>query len=108
MSAKPESGQQFQSFSDLGANSGALSIQAGPLAASILASYGTFTANGATAVDVVDTRVTAHSIILITVMTPAGTPGPTSPNVISKTAGVGFTVDGTASDTSVYEYVILG
>jgi hypothetical protein len=108
MVTSPQSAQKFLSFSDLGANSGALELQAGPIAASLKVSYGTFTANGATTVSVVDTRVTAHSIILITVMTPAGTPSPTSPNVIGKTAGVGFDVDGTASDTSVYEYVIFG
>lgn len=105
---KPSPGQKITSFADLGATSGALEIQAGAVSAAVKASQGTFTANGATQVDVVDTRITANSIILTTIKTAAGTPSPNAPNVISKTAGVGFSIKATASDTSLYSYVILG
>ena len=67
---------------------------------------GDFTANGATGVDVVDTNVTATSMILIALKTPGGTVG-AIPAVQTKTAGVGFNVAGTASDTSQYYYILI-
>lgn len=72
----------------------------------ILANSGTFTANGASAVTVSNTAVTATSQILITLKTVGGTVG-AMPAVKTITAGTGFTVAGTASDTSVYNYLIL-
>lgn len=68
---------------------------------------GTFTLTEATPVVVADTKVTANSVIVITVKTPAGTVGAV-PAVKTVTAGTGFTVAGTASDTSVYNYRIIG
>ncbi len=69
---------------------------------------GTFTANGATPVTVSNTAVTATSQIDITLKTVGGTVSPTRPNILTITAGTGFTVGGVASDTSVYNYRILG
>lgn len=68
---------------------------------------GTFTANGASAVTVTDTRVTANSVVIATVKTPGGTVG-AIPAVKTITPGTGFTIAGTASDTSVYNYLIIG
>jgi hypothetical protein len=67
---------------------------------------GTFTANGASAVTVADTNVTADSLIIVALKTVGGTVG-AIPAVKTKTAGTGFTVAGTASDTSVYSYFII-
>ena len=68
---------------------------------------GTFTANGTTSVTVTDTRVTANSVIAVTLKTVGGTVG-TTPYVATITPGTGFTVIATASNTSVYNYAILG
>lgn len=68
---------------------------------------GTFTCNGATAVTVTDAKVTANSAIIITLKTVGGTVGAV-PAIKTITAGTGFTVAGTALDTSVYNYVIVG
>jgi hypothetical protein len=67
---------------------------------------GTFTANGASTVTVANTAVTATSQIQITLKTVGGTVNPNGPTVITITPGTGFSVNGAASDTSVYNYVI--
>lgn len=69
--------------------------------------YGTFTLNGTTPVSIADTNVTASSVIVITLKTVGGTVG-VQPHVATITAGVGFTVIGTASDTSLMSYLIIG
>lgn len=69
---------------------------------------GTFTCNGATPVAVSNANITADSQVLITLKTPDGTVGTSAPNVRTITAGGGFTVAGIASDTSVYNYAIIG
>lgn len=69
-----------------------------------IVSEGTFTANGATNVNVADTAITAASQIIVTLKTPGGTVG-AIPAVKTITPGTGFAVAGTASDTSVYNYL---
>jgi len=64
---------------------------------------GTFTMNGATPVVVADTLTLANSCVLFTLKTVGGTVG-AYPSVKTITAGTGFTVAGTAADTSVYNY----
>jgi hypothetical protein len=68
---------------------------------------GTFTLNGATPVVVAAPSVTANSQILITLKTPEGTVG-AQPALVTITPGTGFHVAGTALDTSVYNYTIIG
>ncbi len=68
---------------------------------------GTFVANGATSVVVADTDVDAGSNIVISLNTVGGTVG-AIPSVKTITPGTGFTVSGTASDTSTYNYLIIG
>lgn len=67
---------------------------------------GTFTANGASAVTVTDSRFTANSVVVISLKTVGGTVG-VQPHLLTATPGTGFTVSGTASDTSIYNYLIL-
>lgn len=67
---------------------------------------GTFTANGASSVTVVNSEVTANSSIVITLKTVGGTVG-AIPSIKTITPGTGFTVSGTASDTSIYNYKII-
>ena len=73
----------------------------------LLASQGTFVANGASYVTVANANLTANSQIIITLGTVGGTVG-AIPAVKTVTPGTGFTVAGTASDTSTYLYLILG
>ena len=65
---------------------------------------GTFVLNGATPVTVANTAVTAGSMIIVTLLTVGGTVG-AIPAVTSITPGTGFTITGTASDTSTYNYL---
>lgn len=68
--------------------------------------YGTFVANGASAVTVSDTRVAITDAIVISLNTVGGTVG-VQPHVATITANTGFTVVCTASDTSTYNYYLL-
>jgi hypothetical protein len=68
---------------------------------------GTFTLNGATTVTVTNTTVVNTDIISISMNTPAGTVG-AQPIVRFIQAGTAFAVLGTASDTSLYNYSIIG
>lgn len=68
---------------------------------------GTVTLNGVTPVVVANANVKAGSIIIFTLKTVGGTVG-AYPVVDTITPGTGFTVKGTASDTSTMNYVILG
>lgn len=76
----------------------ALSLTSAPI--------GTVTANAATPVAVSNTAVTATSQILLTYK--SGTQGATGAFVSSKTAGSGFSIKSVASDTAVYDYMIIG
>lgn len=67
---------------------------------------GTFVANGATAVTVAATGVTAASSIIISRRTAGGTPG-AQPTVGTITAGVNFTTSAVAGDTSTFNYSII-
>lgn len=66
--------------------------------------FGTFTATGASNVTIVDPGYTVGDIVLFGLLTAAGTVG-NIPKVTTGTTGTGFTVAGTASDTSVYQYI---
>lgn len=69
---------------------------------------GTFVANGATPVTVANANVTAGSSITVTLKTVGGTVSPSLPYIATITPGTGFTITGTASDTSTYNYEIRG
>lgn len=79
----------------------------GPRSTGVLATSGVLTLTGATPVTVAQTAVTATSMIIVTLKTVGGTVG-ALPVVQTITAGTGFTIQGTAADTSVYNYLILG
>lgn len=67
---------------------------------------GTFVCNGATPVTVANSSVAITDVIVISLNTVGGTVGAV-PAVKTITAGVGFDVAGTASDTSTYNYAII-
>jgi hypothetical protein len=79
----------------------------GPQAASLAVAATTVTLNGATPVTVADTGMTSGSIILFTLKTVGGTVG-AYPAVQTITAKTGYTVAGTAGDTSTYNAVRIG
>lgn len=66
-----------------------------------------FVCNGATPVTVADAGVTANSIIIPTLGTVGGTVG-AIPAVKTITPGTGYTIAGTASDTSTYNILRIG
>jgi hypothetical protein len=66
---------------------------------------GTFTLNGATPVTVAALGITVNSQVLITLKNPVSVGA--QPHVQTITPGTGFTVVGTAGDTSVYNYAII-
>lgn len=68
---------------------------------------GTFVLTGTTPVTVANTNVAIGTAIAISLNTVGGTVG-AAPSLKTITAGVGFTVSGTALDTSTYNYAILG
>jgi hypothetical protein len=70
------------------------------------AKMGTLTLNGATAVTVPTTAVTASSRIFLTIQAPGGTPAGVA-YVSGRTAGTSFTVKGTAGDTSTVAWLIV-
>lgn len=65
----------------------------------------TFTANGTSEVTVTDPSVTAKSVIVIGLNTVGGTPN--NVYLFSQTPGVGFSIKSAASNTSIYNYVVL-
>ena len=85
---------------------GSFQYNGGPLASGVLTCGGTFTANSGSAVTVANTYVTANSVILFGLKTASGTPA--APFLVTVTPGTGFTVNSGGSDTSTYNYIILG
>jgi len=67
---------------------------------------GTVTLNGSTPVTVSAPLVTANSDVNFTLKTVGGTVG-AQPAIQTITPGVGFTVAGTAGDTSVYNFCVI-
>jgi hypothetical protein len=67
---------------------------------------GTFVLNGATPVTVSNTSIAVTDAIVISLNTVGGTVGAV-PAIQTITASTGFTVAGTASDTSTYNYAII-
>lgn len=68
---------------------------------------GTFVANGSTPVTVSNTSIAVTDAIIISLNTVGGTVG-VQPHVATITASTGFTVVCTASDTSTYNYALIG
>lgn len=79
----------------------------GPTLQQLTMTGGTFTCNGSTPVTVTEPTITANSTIDITLKTVGGTVGAV-PAIQTITSGTGFTVAGTAGDTSVYNYLVTG
>jgi len=67
---------------------------------------GTFVLNGATAVDISNTSIAVTDVIIISLNTVGGTVG-VQPHIVTITAATGFSVIGTAGDTSTYNYAII-
>jgi hypothetical protein len=86
---------------------GAIPFIAGPQSSVVQAHGGTFTANGSTGVTVSDTSVTANSVIIFGLKTVGGTING-GPFVVTVTPGTGFSIKSGSTDTSTYNYWILG
>lgn len=86
---------------------GQVGIARGPQSTVFTMGATTVTLNGATPVTVADTAITATSAVLFTLATVGGTVG-AYPAVKTITPGTGFTVAGTAADTSTYNVTRIG
>jgi hypothetical protein len=67
--------------------------------------FGTFTLNGATPIVVSEAQFSIADYVGISLNTVGGTVG-ALPTLKTVTDGVGFTIAGTAGDTSIYNYII--
>lgn len=79
----------------------------GPQSTYIPVNGGTATCNSSSAVTIANTNIDAGSIVIFTLKTVGGTVG-AYPAIQTITVATGFTFKCTASDTSIYNYVILG
>ena len=86
---------------------GAFSYQGGPQSSAVRATGGTYTCTSSGTITVGNTNVTANSIIDMTLKTVGGTVS-TALYISTITVGTGFTVICGTSDTSVYNYLVLG
>ncbi len=85
---------------------GTFDYNGGPQRSTINTCGGTFQANSGTAVTVANPYVDANSVIVFGLKTVGGTPA--APFMVTVTPGTGFTVNSGGSDTSTYNYWILG
>lgn len=86
---------------------GSVDFNGGPQKSTFAMSGGTFTANGTTEVVVADTNVTANSVIAFGLKTAGGTING-GPFMFTATPGTGFSIKSGSTDTSVWNYVIIG
>lgn len=86
---------------------GQMPISAGPQASQVYVTTVTGIANGTSAVTVAAPQVTATSQIIPSLNTVGGTVG-ALPAIQTITPGTGFTFKATASDTSTYNFLIIG
>lgn len=78
----------------------------GPQSAKLPLNGGTATCTAGGTITVANTNVDGGSIVLMTLKTKGGTVA--APFVATITPGTGFTFTCGASDTSVYNYIVLG
>ena len=83
-----------------------ISVQDGPRSAYVLVTGGTVTCTNGGTPSVSNTNVDAGSAIILTLKTVGGTPA--VPIVTTITAGTGFSITCGASDSSTYNYVVIG
>lgn len=85
---------------------GSFNYNGGPQTSVVPSSGGTVTCTGGGTPTVTNSTVTANSVVMFGLKTAGGTPA--VPIMTTVTAGTGFTITCGGSDTSVYNYVILG
>ena len=101
--AIPPTGMQFVSPVTLG---GSFAYNGGTQVSAVPANGGTVTCTGGGTPTVTNANVTANSVVLFGLKTVGGTPA--QPFMSAVTAGTSFVVTCGGSDTSVYNYIILG
>ena len=89
-----------------GAVTGSFNYNGGPQSSAVKASGGTATCTNGGTITVANTTLDANSVVLFGLKTVGGTPA--QPFMATATPGTGFTFTCGASDSSVYNYVILG
>ncbi len=85
---------------------GSFNYNGGPQTSGVAASGGTFTCTGGGTITVSNTNVTANSVFLFGAKTIGGTPA--NPIVSTVTPGTSFVATCGGSDTTIYNYIVLG
>lgn len=98
--------QPGQIFTSPIAVAGSFPYNGGPQTSAVKANGGTAICTGGGTITVTNTNVTANSLVLMTLKTVGGTVA--QPFVATITAGTGFTFTCGGSDTSTYNYLVLG
>lgn len=99
-------GQLLISPIEFTAGTGSFPFNGPTQTAGVPSSGGTFICTGGGTPSITNSRVTANTVVMFGLKTAAGTPA--MPYMTTVTAGTGFTVTCGGSDTSTYNYVILG
>lgn len=86
---------------------GSFNYNGGPQTSTVNACGGTFQANSGAAVTVANPYVDANSVIVFGLKTVGGTVNG-GPYLVTVTPGTGFTVNSGSTDSSTYNYWILG
>lgn len=98
--------QPGQIFTSPIAVAGSFPYNGGPQVSAVKANGATTTCTNGGTITVANTNVTANSLILLTLKTVGGTPA--QPFLATITVGTGFTYTCGGSDSSVYNYLVLG
>lgn len=99
-------GQLLISPIEFTAGTGSFPFNGPAQTAGVPASGGTFVCTGGGTITITNARVTANTVVMFGLKTVGGTPA--MPFMATVTAGTGFTATCGGSDTSTYNYVILG
>ena len=89
-----------------GAVTGAFTYLGGPQSSAVKASGGTVTCTGGGTPTITNSTIDANSVVMFGLKTAGGTPA--VPIMTSIVVGTSFVITCGGSDTSVYNYVILG
>ena len=101
--APAQTGQIYTSPIAVG---GSFPYNGGPQTSAVRATGGTATCTGGGTITVANANLTANSSIVLTLKTVGGTVA--QPFVATVTPGTGFSFTCGGSDTSIYNYIILG
>lgn len=99
----PPTGQILTSPITVG---GSFPYNGGPMTSAVPANGGTVTCTGGGTPTVTNSNITTNSVVLFGLKTAGGTPA--APSMLAVIVGTSFQITCGGSDTSTYNYIILG